>query len=301
LRAEAVSPPFSAATLRRYIRFARTIQPMLAEDAARLLWESYRNLRQEDVGGIGGGGGGGGPGSTARNAQASGRNAYRITVRQLESLIRLSEALARAHCSETISTAHVREAVRLLRRSIVHVEMDDVDVLGDPTAEPAADTHMQADEVIDAGDLPMTQDGQSQPPPPQQQRAKVTIKRDDFDRIRAMLVLHLHEVEQQQQPAGEDAEAHDEGVRQADLIDWYLSQREESIDTEQELELEQLNARMVVKYLTDVEGCVLALRSARPAANDDGDGDEDVGGAADADGHPRGPLLVLHPNFAIDS
>ncbi|KAJ1729485.1 MCM DNA helicase complex subunit mcm6 [Coemansia biformis] len=291
LRSDAISPPFSAATLRRYIRFARTIQPMMNEDAARLLWESYRNLRQEDVGGIGG------SGANARNSQASGKNAYRITVRQLESLIRLGEALARAHCSETITTAHVREAVRLLRRSIVHVEMDDIDVMDGPVDSSDADARMHADDVIEAGDTAMTQDDSQQQ---QQQRTKVTIKREDFDRIRAMLVLRLHEVEQQQQQgeaeADVDAETLSEGVRQVDLIDWYLSQREESINTEQELEQEQLNARMVVKYLTDVEGCVLALRSARPVAEDDGGSD-----LADTDGHPQGPLLVLHPNFAIDS
>ncbi|KAJ2780030.1 MCM DNA helicase complex subunit mcm6 [Coemansia javaensis] len=275
LRGDAVAPPFSPATLRRYIRFARTIQPVLAEDAARLLWESYRNLRQEDVGGVAG------PASSAARAgQASGRNAYRITVRQLESLIRLSEALARAHCAETITTAHVREAVRLLRRSIVHVEMDDVDVLDGPADAAAEPPRVQPDDVLEAGDAPMTQDAAPQP-------TKVTIKRDDFDRIRAMLVLRLHEAEQQQ--GAEDAE----GVRQMDLIDWYLEQREDAIATEQDLEQEQLRARMVVKYLTDVEGCVLALRNAVP------DGDDDA--AAPTDAHERGPLLVLHPNFAIDS
>ncbi|PIA13317.1 MCM-domain-containing protein, partial [Coemansia reversa NRRL 1564] len=121
LRDDAVSPPFTPAALRRYIRFARTILPVLREDAARLLWESYRNLRQEDVG----------AGGMLGAARSTARNAYRITVRQLESLVRLSEALARAHCSDVITVAHVREAVRLLRRSIVHVEMDDVDVADD--------------------------------------------------------------------------------------------------------------------------------------------------------------------------
>jgi DNA replication licensing factor MCM6 len=57
-------------------------------------------------------------------------SAYRITVRQLEALVRLSEAMARAHCSPTISPAHVDDAKRLLRSSILKVEQRDVD-LGD--------------------------------------------------------------------------------------------------------------------------------------------------------------------------
>lgn len=50
----------------------------------RLLSEKYRDLRQMD-------------------SQGSGKNSYRITVRQLESMIRLSEALARVHCTDIVS------------------------------------------------------------------------------------------------------------------------------------------------------------------------------------------------------
>ena len=41
------------------------------------------------------------------------RSSWRITVRQLESMIRLSEAQARMHCSEEVTPRHVREAYRL--------------------------------------------------------------------------------------------------------------------------------------------------------------------------------------------
>jgi DNA replicative helicase MCM subunit Mcm2 (Cdc46/Mcm family) len=43
-------------------------------------------------------------------------------VRQLESMIRLAEARARLELQEVINVAHVREAARLLKMSIVHVE-----------------------------------------------------------------------------------------------------------------------------------------------------------------------------------
>ena len=80
----------------------------LTPEAADVLVEKYRILRQDD-------------------ASGTGRNSYRITVRQLESLIRLSEAIARANCTAEITPAFVREAYSLLRQSIIHVEQDDID------------------------------------------------------------------------------------------------------------------------------------------------------------------------------
>ena len=63
------------------------------------------------------------------DATFSGKNtAYRITVRQLESLIRLSEAMARVYCSKLISADHVKEAQRLLSNSIVKIEKSDIEI-----------------------------------------------------------------------------------------------------------------------------------------------------------------------------
>ena len=117
----------------RYIRYARAFDPKIKADGSRVLVDCYRQLRQQDT--------------LGRN-----RSCYRITVRQLESLIRLSEALARLHlddevkhreprssCCGTCSSPHARiplgsqvrpryvlEAHRLLKTSIIHVEADDV-------------------------------------------------------------------------------------------------------------------------------------------------------------------------------
>ena len=49
-----------------------------------------------------------------------------ITVRQLEALVRLSEALARMHCRADVQPRHVREARRLLSESIIAVEARDL-------------------------------------------------------------------------------------------------------------------------------------------------------------------------------
>ena len=55
------------------------------------------------------------------------RHAYKVTVRALESLIRLSEALARAHCDDTIRPTYVREVCRLLRNSNINISKNDIE------------------------------------------------------------------------------------------------------------------------------------------------------------------------------
>nr|POE99219.1 dna replication licensing factor mcm6 [Quercus suber] len=77
-REDALVLAFTTAELKRYIAFAKTLKPKLTSDARKLLVDSYVALRRGD---------------TALGS----RVAYRMTVRQLEALIRLSEAIARSH------------------------------------------------------------------------------------------------------------------------------------------------------------------------------------------------------------
>src|SRR6185369_12764770 len=91
LRDAAIEPEFSTEQLQRYIRFARTFRPEFTDEAKQVLVDRYRELRADDSqGGVG-------------------KNSYRITVRQLESMIRLSEAIAKANCVEDITPDFVNE------------------------------------------------------------------------------------------------------------------------------------------------------------------------------------------------
>ena len=80
----AVRPDYSTLQLQKYIKFARTIKPQMTDHTQRLLVEAFVALRRGDAT----------PGS---------RTAYRITVRQLEALIRLSEAMARLDLDSQVS------------------------------------------------------------------------------------------------------------------------------------------------------------------------------------------------------
>jgi DNA replication licensing factor MCM6 len=93
--------------LQSYIRFARSIRPKLTPEARQEIVHAYMKLRQGD-------------------AQPGSQTAYRITVRQLEALVRLSEALARLHCRSDVQPLHVKEARRLLSESIIAVEARDL-------------------------------------------------------------------------------------------------------------------------------------------------------------------------------
>ncbi len=87
--------PFTTEAMQRYIKYARAIKPILTTRAQAALVQSYKRLRGEDAV----------PGS---------QSAYRITVRQLEALVRLSEAMARVYCSKTVEVPHVQEVRALL-------------------------------------------------------------------------------------------------------------------------------------------------------------------------------------------
>jgi DNA replication licensing factor MCM6 len=107
LQDDALQPPFKLDEMQTYIKFCRTINPHFTKESAEILKEEYKLIRQRE-----------------RTDQ---KHAYKVTVRQLESLIRLSEAMARAHCDDVISPNYVREVCRLLRHSNVNIQKNDVE------------------------------------------------------------------------------------------------------------------------------------------------------------------------------
>ena len=302
LRDEAVQPEFTTEQLQRYIRFARTFKPVFTPEAKALLVEKYKELRVDDAqGGIG-------------------RNSYRITVRQLESMIRLSEAIAKANCVDDITPAFVVEAFHLLRQSIISVEKDDVEVddeeeveqlqdvrgSSDQAAGQDEDTEMEDQEETDEAAGGPQQQSSEQPPQSGQQpsssgaaqRTKIT-----YDKYMSMLNELARRVNEDETSSGR-------GVEEKDLVMWYLEQHEAELSSEQDLEREKELVAKVIKRL--VKDNILMPIRGEGLLDDDDDADRDSDGdgrasnratpghvAAQAAGNTR-VVYVLHPNCAVE-
>jgi DNA replication licensing factor MCM5 len=100
--AEDPDAPIQVAELRKFVHFAKTrVDPRLSDGAATLLLNHYVKIRDD-----------------MREERRGGRKAtVPLTVRQLEALARIAEALARMELSDTVSEGHAEEAIRLFTLS----------------------------------------------------------------------------------------------------------------------------------------------------------------------------------------
>lgn len=135
--------PYSLEILRGFVRYAKTFTPICTKEAIIAGIKAYVALRDRDASGLG-------------------KASYRITVRQLEALIRLSEALARLHLDDRVRSRYVVEAFHLLSTSILGADKQTEVSLGtDVYADDRQDyTRPAADEPdsMDAGDVAGNED-----------------------------------------------------------------------------------------------------------------------------------------------
>ncbi|ODV92840.1 hypothetical protein CANCADRAFT_23657 [Tortispora caseinolytica NRRL Y-17796] len=260
---EAITPKYSTQDLHNYIRYARTLAPVMTKDAKTLLVDLYKKLRSGDSNGMG-------------------RGSYRITVRQLESLIRLSEAIARAHLSKEIKPKFVREAYNLLQQSIIHIENEDV-VVGDEeddddesSASDDDEAGASADEYVPrsrAGSVADSHGRGSDLSLRKKKKAKTVITYEKYSEMLNYMVTRVMENERQ---GGN-------GIDKDVLINWYLEQKAASLDTEQAVQEErELAGKVLTRLVRDK--VLMSLRE-----------DDSLGTNSDS----VRETFVMHPNCEL--
>ena len=165
---------FSKDDLVSYITFAKKKEPQLTDEASKELSKAYATLRSEDA--------------------SVGNASYRITVRQLEALIRLSEALAKLHLDDQVKPKYVKEATRLLKNSIVQMEYDPI----------------QFDENEDEGGSEIEESPTPEKPKEKSGEPK-RISYEMYKRIANVTTHHLQEL----------ADAGTPGQTMDEIIDWW--------------------------------------------------------------------------------
>jgi DNA replication licensing factor MCM6 len=232
-REQALRPVYSIEQVQRYIRYARYFSPRISEESLELLVRHYRKLRENDAG-------------------SGSKSAYRMTVRQLESMIRLSEARARIHCDEEVRPAYVEEAARLLKKSLIHVETERI-VLSDFNPQGAHE-----DESISRSHLAPCTDPPTKPLEKIQQDESsglaepLMLSYEEYKKISHQLIQYL----KQQEASGES-----NGLTREDLVGWYVEQKADQLNSEDELKRITRISQLIVDRLVTRDGALLEDKS----------------------------------------
>lgn len=244
---------YSFEEIKLYLKFARRFSPKIPPEAENAIVQEYIKLRT--------------------SSKAS-RKAWRITVRQLESLIRLSEAIARAHCDDVVRTSYIRDASRLIEKTQVNVGKSEVDL----------DDHAAGKDQDMAGERVTVSQGmydgevESQRLVPTQTVSQVC--KMSVDSYKTLAIVLINKVR-------EEMECDDKpvpGIRKSELIDWYLHKCLDEIDNELELITKKQLCEKVIDRLIKKEQILLELKE-----------DGDIADPAEVEtSHEEDRLIILN-------
>ncbi|XP_031597272.1 DNA replication licensing factor MCM6 [Oreochromis aureus] len=269
---ESVDRLYSLDEIRRYLLFARQFKPKISSESEEFIVEQYKRLRQRD-----------GSGGVSKSA-------WRITVRQLESMIRLSEAMARMHCCDEVQPKHVKEAFRLLNKSIIRVETPDINLEQEDEME-------EEEEQQEEGNVPNGVNGNvdgvdgltnginghadgvnGHGEPGSQSKPSLRLSFAEYKRISNLLVLHLRRAE--------DAEE-EEDLKKSAVVNWYLKEIESEIDSEEELINKKGLIEKVIHRLVHYDHILIQLSQAGLKDSESASTEEES-------------VLVVNPNYILE-
>uniref|UniRef100_A0A3P8U2A3 DNA replication licensing factor MCM6 n=1 Tax=Amphiprion percula TaxID=161767 RepID=A0A3P8U2A3_AMPPE len=275
---ESVDRLYSLDEIRRYLLFARQFKPKISSESEEFIVEQYKRLRQRDASG------------------GVSKSAWRITVRQLESMIRLSEGMARMHCCDEVQPKHVKEAFRLLNKSIIRVETPDINL--------EQEDELEEEEQQEEGDnIPNGVNGVNgvnghvngvnghvnginghgngvnvHDEPGSQPKPSLRLSFTEYRRISNLLVLHLRKAE--------DSEEEEE-LKKSAVVNWYLKEIESEIDSEEDLINRKGLIEKVIHRLVHYDHILIELSQAGLKGSESASTEEEV-------------VLVVNPNYILE-
>ena len=207
----------SQGDLRVYLQAAKAVDPVITPESRTLLRRAYRRLRQA-------------------SARISGAAA--ITVRQLESLIRLSEAIARVHLDSKVKPSHIETAFDLMKNTLgsgvggqITLDEDEEEEAERREAEAGPEDYPMDVDGNEAEDIRRAKTEEKK------QRQTVQISYQEYQEIVEILMKKMCEV------ADDASNPEQESMSFAELTDWYLQAVEEKLNDEEDVE----NAESLVK------------------------------------------------------
>ncbi|KAJ4918644.1 hypothetical protein JOQ06_005119 [Pogonophryne albipinna] len=272
--AESVDRLYSLDEIRRYLLFARQFKPKISSESEEFIVEQYKRLRQRDSSG----------GVT--------KSAWRITVRQLESMIRLSEGMARMHCCDEVQPKHVKEAFRLLNKSIIRVETPDINLGQDddleeeeqqedgnaiPNGVNGVNGHTDGVNGPTNGTNGNTNGVEGHTEPGSQAKPALRLSFPEYRRISNLLVLHLRRAEEAEE---------EEELKKSAVVNWYLKEIESEIDSEEELVNKKGLIEKVLHRLVHYDHILIEL-SPSGLKGSESAGTEEV-------------VFVVNPNYTLE-
>lgn len=213
---------YSFEDIRLYLRFARKFHPKIPSESEETFVQEYTRLRT----------------SSQLN-----RKAWRITVRQLESLIRLSEAIARAHCDLVVKPKYIKMASKLIEKT--NVTVGNTEVLFDDEDGLKQLGGDQPSQGLYEGELESQRMEPTQPTQPVETMTLASYK--------SMALIFARQLRAREEMVVLP-------LRKSELINWYLHKCVSEISTEDELIKRKQLCEKVLRRLIKKDHVLMELQ-----------------------------------------
>ncbi|NXN10182.1 MCM6 factor, partial [Indicator maculatus] len=176
---------------------------------------------------------------------------------------------------------HVKEAFRLLNKSIIRVETPDINL--DQDDEQQMEDQEDQDGVnasagvngLVNGINGHSEDANKDAAP----KACLRLGFSEYRRISNLLVLHLRKAEEEED---------DSALKKSELINWYLKEIESEIESEEELINKKKIIEKVIHRLTHYDHILIELSQSG------------LRGSREEEAFDEDPFLVVNPNYLLE-